>query len=185
MSDNTRYRVAVAPGDLRVVQELLNTAAKNGGRTPDLLDAPAPAAQWLSAYGIAGDSPGVSALRTLRDTLRRSLLERDHGVGDTGPAAQDVPAAAPLLLAPDGTVRLDDRPDGIAALAGRVLLAVRDAQLTGAWRRIKLCRNPDCRVAFWDSSRNTSGAWHDVRTCGNVANLRNSRARRAQPAPGR
>ena len=44
---------------------------------------------------------------------------------------------------------------------------------------MKVCRNPECEVAFWDSSRNTSGVWHDGRTCGNVANLRESRARRS------
>ena len=63
--------------------------------------------------------------------------------------------------------------------AARALLAIHDAQVTGAWRRMKVCRNPECEVAFWDSSRNTSGVWHDGRTCGNVANLRESRARRS------
>ncbi|WP_097323143.1 CGNR zinc finger domain-containing protein [Paractinoplanes atraurantiacus] len=167
-----RYRVAAAPGDLRLVQELLNTSAKNGGRTPDLLDAALPAAEWLSAYGITGDSPGISDLRRLRDVVRRFLL-------GAGPEPGEVTAAAPLVLHPDGTVGVAGEPNDIGALAGRILLAIRDAQLAGTWRRLKLCRNPDCQVAFWDSSRNTSGVWHDVRTCGNVANLRKSRARRS------
>src|SRR5687768_86242 len=78
---NDRFGVAVAPGELRIVQDLLNTASipKAGGDVPDLLDAPATAARWLGAYGIAGDSPGVSDLRTLRSAIRRSLVERDHG----------------------------------------------------------------------------------------------------------
>ena len=82
-------------------------------------------------------------------------------------------------LAQDGTVSVAPSADGAASLRGRALLAIRDAQVTGAWQRLKVCRNPECRVAFWDSSRNSSGVWHDVRTCGNVVNLRNSRARRA------
>ncbi|WP_305783193.1 CGNR zinc finger domain-containing protein [Symbioplanes lichenis] len=173
---NTRYRVAVAPGDLRLVQELLNTAAKDDGRDPDLLDAAALTAQWLRAYGIAGDSPGVSDLRTLRDALREALLAGDDHAG-----TPRVTASARLVLDAGGAVTTE-APDSLAALAGRVLLAVRDAQLAGTWSRMKLCRNPACRVAFWDSSRNTSGVWHDVRTCGNVANLRKSRARRAARA---
>jgi predicted RNA-binding Zn ribbon-like protein len=40
-----------------------------------------------------------------------------------------------------------------------------------------VCRNPRCRVAFYDRSRNNSGVWHDVRTCGNAANLRAHRER--------
>jgi predicted RNA-binding Zn ribbon-like protein len=39
--------------------------------------------------------------------------------------------------------------------------------------RVKLCRS-----AFHDGSRNGSGVWHNVRTCGNTADLRASRARR-------
>jgi predicted RNA-binding Zn ribbon-like protein len=80
-------------------------------------------------------------------------------------------------LGHDGTVDLTSGSDSAAGLRERVLVAIHDAQVSGAWRRLKVCRNPDCRVAFWDSSRNTSAVWHDVRTCGNVANLRNSRAR--------
>jgi predicted RNA-binding Zn ribbon-like protein len=87
-----------------------------------------------------------------------------------------------VRLAEDGTAGLAPSSDGVAGLRGRLLLAIRDAQVTGAWRRLKVCRNPECRVAFWDSSRNSSAVWHDVRTCGNVANLRNSRARRAMRA---
>ncbi|GMA87986.1 hypothetical protein GCM10025868_32360 [Angustibacter aerolatus] len=45
-----------------------------------------------------------------------------------------------------------------------------------------MCANPECGAAFYDGSPNASRRWHDVRTCGNVANLRASRARRAAPA---
>ena len=59
-----------------------------------------------------------------------------------------------------------------------MLLAQRD----GSWPRLKTCRNPHCPCAFHDASRNNSRVWHDVRSCGNVANLRASRARR-RPHP--
>ena len=184
---NGRFGVAVAPGELRIVQDLLNTASirRAGGDVPDLLDAPDTAARWLDAYGIAGDSPGLSDLRTLRDAIRRSLVERDHGPDrdDDGAGPAVVESVAHVRLEADGAVRLVPGSVGIAALGQRVLLAIYDAQLAGTWRRLKLCRNPLCAVAFWDSSRNTSGVWHDVRTCGNVANLRKSRARRGRPGP--
>src|SRR3954447_2431522 len=168
---NDRYGLALAPGELRIVQDLLNTASIQGaaGDVPDLLDAPASAARWLGAYGIASDSPGVSDLRTLRDAIRRSLVERDHDRDRSdGPSPATVESVARVRLDPDGTVRFGPDQVGIPALGQRVLLAIYDAQLTGSWRRLKLCRNPLCEVAFWDSSRNTSGVWHDVRTCGNV-----------------
>ena len=52
------------------------------------------------------------------------------------------------------------------------------AQQAGLWPRLKLCHNADCRCAFFDTSRNNSGVWHDVSTCGNTANLRAFRERK-------
>ncbi|WP_405512473.1 CGNR zinc finger domain-containing protein [Streptomyces canus] len=181
---NDRFGIARAPGELWIVQDLLNTASipKAGGDVPDLLDAPDTAARWLGAYGIAGDSPGVGDLRALRDAIRRSLVERDHDPDhDEGTRPAAVESAVRVRFEADGTVRFVPGSVGIPALGQRVLLAIYDAQLAGTWRRLKLCRNPLCAVAFWDSSRNTSGVWHDVRTCGNAANLRKSRARRGRP----
>jgi predicted RNA-binding Zn ribbon-like protein len=43
---------------------------------------------------------------------------------------------------------------------------------------MRLCRNPTCRAAFYDRSKNNSAVWHDVKACGNAINLRASRARR-------
>ncbi|MGP2440925.1 CGNR zinc finger domain-containing protein [Streptomyces sp. JW3] len=183
-----RFRVAAAPGDLRVVQDLLNTAPvpKRRGDVPDLLDAPDTAALWLGGHGIGGGDPavGLGRLRELRDVIRGSLIARDHGPdGGDGAARTGVEATVRLRLAPDGTVDFAPGPPGIPALVDRVLAALYDAQHAGTWRRMKMCRNPECLVAFWDSSRNTSGVWHSVKTCGNAANLRRSRARRAAVRP--
>lgn len=56
------------------------------------------------------------------------------------------------------------------------------AQIAGTWRRLKTCHNLHCPAVFYDRSPNNAGVWHDVRTCGNVANLRASRARRRMAA---
>jgi predicted RNA-binding Zn ribbon-like protein len=63
-------------------------------------------------------------------------------------------------------------------LASAVWSEILLAQLTGTWARLKLCREPGCRSAFYDTSRNHSGLWHDVHSCGNINNLRASRSRR-------
>lgn len=77
-----------------------------------------------------------------------------------------------------GGVRLQLAGTGVRWLAsavwGEVLLSQRD----GRWERLKVCRNSVCPCAFYDRSRNNSRVWHDVTTCGNVANLRASCARR-------
>jgi predicted RNA-binding Zn ribbon-like protein len=51
------------------------------------------------------------------------------------------------------------------------------AQQADTWRRLKVCRNHRCQVAFFDRSRNNSGVWHSTKICGNLENLRAHRAR--------
>ncbi|GAA3713145.1 hypothetical protein GCM10023082_08630 [Streptomyces tremellae] len=51
------------------------------------------------------------------------------------------------------------------------------------WPRLKLCRNEAGGSAFYDASRNNSGVRRSVRTCGNAADLRASRARRRGQRP--
>ena len=71
----------------------------------------------------------------------------------------------------------------MAALAAAEILL---AQQRGQWARFKTCPLPPCGVAFYDESRNASRVWHDVKTCGNQANLHAYRARRrtASQSPG-
>ncbi|MEA5365288.1 CGNR zinc finger domain-containing protein [Amycolatopsis sp., V23-08] len=43
--------------------------------------------------------------------------------------------------------------------------------------RFRTCAKAPCGAAFYDTSRSGSRVWHDVKTCGNVVNLRASRSR--------
>ena len=87
-------------------------------------------------------------------------------------------AAAVLELGSDGSVRLRPEQTGQQELLTLVLAALYEGQHAGTSRRLKTCRNPRCRVAFYDRSRNASGVWHSVRVCGNAINLRAHRERR-------
>lgn len=191
----SRFRVQLAPDGLWLVQELLNTAAvpRTGG--PDLLADPGAARAWLRAMGAiddteppgeaAGESSGeLRALVALRTYLREALIARAEGAalpqkGD----AYELNLTARLFT--DGSVAVEASRQGAAAIRALLPIELYAAQLTGTWQRMKVCRNPECRIAFYDRSRNTSGAWHDVRTCGNSANLKASRARRRAEATGR
>ncbi|HLQ53765.1 MAG TPA: CGNR zinc finger domain-containing protein [Streptosporangiaceae bacterium] len=44
--------------------------------------------------------------------------------------------------------------------------------------RLKACRNPDCRWAFYDRTQSRAGAWCDMATCGN--RIKNRRLRQRQ-----
>jgi predicted RNA-binding Zn ribbon-like protein len=52
-----------------------------------------------------------------------------------------------------------------------------EAQLTGAWPRVKGCRQ--CGYVFFDRSKNRSAAWCAMSICGNRTKNRAYRRRRA------
>lgn len=183
----TRYGLVAAPGGLALVQDLVNTRAAGRPRRADLLDSGLEAAQqWFvdlarewarSTGGPSADVPALSPsdparLRSLRDDVTQ-LLRRD----DT-PTALREGATVRLALDDDGQAHLSPGGGAVRWLTGAVLGETLRAQTAGTWRRLKVCRNHACSGAFYDRSKNNSGVWHDVRTCGNVANLRASRARR-------
>ena len=189
-SATSRYGLAPAPGALGLAQDLLNTAP--AGHEPDLLADLASArtwvseatAQWSAATGqsvpeVVLDAGDLQMLRTFRDDLREVTAGEHDGAPDTGPAAPVLhTSAAALQLGADGSVRLHPQETGPQALVMLILAALLEGQQAGTGRRLKTCRNPRCRVAFYDRSRNVSGVWHSVRICGNAINLRAHRERR-------
>lgn len=180
-----RYDMESAPDGLALVQDLMNTVSAGKPRTTDLLadlgDAQAwldrALAQWSEATG--GTSPLVQLeardqeeLRAFRDDLRRAA---GQGSGDL--LSPLYSAAVSLQLGGDGQVRLEPRGSGWRRVAAIVLIEIFQGQEAGLWQRLKQCRNDRCGTVFFDRSRNNSGVWCDVKSCGNAANLRAYRAR--------
>lgn len=194
MSDIGRFGLESAPGGLRLVQSLLNTSLSGQDGEPErdhLADVTtadawlrAALADWSAATGR--DEPTLSLRRTdlaplrdvrerLRESLRANAAHVDRAEpAPTAPAGFDVR----LTLNPDGTV--DHRPLGTGwqGVAGLVTTELLLAQATGTLPRLKTCAAPQCGACFYDASPNRSRAWHDTKMCGNVPNLRASRARR-------
>jgi predicted RNA-binding Zn ribbon-like protein len=75
-----------------------------------------------------------------------------------------------------------ERGDGLQAALGRLLAIVYESELDGTWQRLKVCRSDTCRWAFYDSSRNRSGAWCSMAICGNRMKGRAFRRRRPERA---
>ncbi|MEU1699398.1 CGNR zinc finger domain-containing protein [Streptomyces pseudogriseolus] len=185
-----RYLIRPAAGGLALVQELLNTRAippygedvlageETGGRW--LRDV---TASWAEAHGWPGPSgePRPEDLDRVR-ALRERLAALVTGEAEPVRAPTDVSLRPGLDEA--GRVALVPVGSPGEWLEASVWAQVLLAQTDGTWRRLKLCREPGCRSAFYDRSRNNSGVWHDVRRCGNAANLRASRARRKQRTVG-
>lgn len=196
-SATDRYGLEAAPGTLGLVQDLLNTVAGGAPREADLLADLTAAQEWADgairqwsavtaqpAPSVVLDADGLAELRAFRDDLHRLTKQRagaEGGVEAVTPVPILHSAAAALQLGEDGEVRLEARGTSWRRLASLVLAAAFEAQLADTRRRLKICREPRCGVAFYDRSRNNNGVWHDVKTCGNAANLRAYRARnRAQ-----
>jgi predicted RNA-binding Zn ribbon-like protein len=195
----SRYGLREAPAGLTIVQDFLNTRAIVGHGADLLADrdvasswARATIQRWAADRGI--DPPALSLspadLRHLRELRGAFELmvggpeyggpERDattDGDGAIDGAAVAAPVAATLIPGA-GNVTLAPSGTGWRWLASALWIETYRSQQNGTWPRLKRCRNTQCGSTFYDGSRNNSGVWHDVRTCGNVANLRASRARR-------
>jgi predicted RNA-binding Zn ribbon-like protein len=175
-----------APMPLLLVQSFVNTW--DGDHGSDLLLEPAAARGWLTAAGLwdADRAPGPAELdlaRRVRENIRALLAANGGG---PPPAPADLPAiqaitqaARPALqIGPGGQVSLAAQAPGrLEAGLLTLLIIIRDAQRDGTWHRLKTCRNPDCRWAFYDRSHGRAGAWCDMATCGNRIKNRKLRQR--------
>jgi predicted RNA-binding Zn ribbon-like protein len=173
------------PSDLRLLEAFLNTvdqrtfrrhgAAHAGG---DQLTSPAALTAWLSGQGLPAAEPGsaevsatdLAAAVQLRTTLRQALL------AESAPSALEG-FSLHLVTDPAGTLRLTAIGD---SPLNPIIETIASAVVHGTWTRLKICAAPDCRWAFYDTSRSGAGRWCSMEVCGNRAKTRAYR-RRHQP----
>jgi hypothetical protein len=157
-----RYNIAVAPGGLALVHELINTMP--GGRPPaepDLLSSVTSAQKWLTA--AAGDwarahdtrrpslkvtASDLPRMRALRGAIHSALMQRD-GLPQAEQSDALLVAAVDIALAADGSAAAT--PKGRTAsqwLRSAVLAECLVANVSGTWSRLKVCANPECPAAF-------------------------------------
>jgi predicted RNA-binding Zn ribbon-like protein len=176
-----RFGLDPAPPELRLTQELLNTTGTRGGHE-DLLDSAYLAREWFAAIHPDRLRLGVVDvldLVELRTILRR--LVRGEPVELVGSVDIRVDAEQAVAVPRVGETRWAHsdgfEADGAGWLRSAILAECLLGRALGTWSRLKLCHNRGCQVAFYDCSRNGSRIWHDVSTCGNVANVRAHRER--------
>jgi predicted RNA-binding Zn ribbon-like protein len=186
-----RYGTSIAPDGLRLTQELTNTiGVAKSAHGQDLLGDAVTAQAWLDAQ-LAGwaERHGTAAprieltTRSLRQLqqLRERVRALLHGGTDADADADIVATTVDVAVTVDGST-LAPRGDGLAWLTGAVAIELHLADLAGQRHRLKVCRNERCGVTFHDQSKNNSRAWHDVSTCGNLANVRAYRERQREAA---
>ncbi len=177
---------ASAPGGLELVRSFVNSIDLERPETLDALADLGAARLWLADAGLnpAGLEPAALAeLRGLRDALRGALLAH-NGEGDEG-------ATWGTLVSEFSAVRLEVRfaataghaelepadRAGAVGLRGALAAAVYDAVRDGTWYRLKACRKHSCLYAFYDKTKNGSGTWCSMETCGNRAKAARRRDR--------
>jgi predicted RNA-binding Zn ribbon-like protein len=175
-----------APGRLELLRTFINTVDLEAG-DDDFASVDA-LGQWLLLRDLL--PPGTKLTEAdrreaiaFRETVR-VVLEANAGHGTDGNAVARLNALAarvPLTLRLGATSTLEpERATGIDAAVGRLLAIIHESVTLGTWRRLKVCRNDTCRWAFYDSSRNRSGAWCTMAICGN--RMKGRAFRRRHPA---
>ena len=176
-----------APGALEHVRAFVNTAELEEG-TDELVSAAA-LARWLADRGLA--PPGARASGTdlrhavaVREALRAILLAHNGGAGPPASAHLTLDRAARrarlrLRFDERGGAALEPEAGGVDGALGCLLAIVHGSIASGTWQRLKACRQRSCEWAFYDHTKNRSGAWCNMQECGNRAKARAYRERRA------
>ena len=187
MSDpaTERYAAAPAPASLRRVQSFLNTRPTPRAPDADLLARPTSANRWLRALEWPASprltTDDLTPLYELRSALQAQLeADRATEAGSQPDLARHLEKLRWKMTLKEGRLALSPEGGGWRQVSGTVLADILAAQEHELWPRLKACRNPPCSVVFYDSSKNQSRVWHNTSDCGNLVNLRASRARQRE-----
>jgi len=160
-----------APGSLRLVQLFLNSSSHDTGL--ELLGTPAQLAGWFAERQLPIERVGPAALQRAWN-LRVELRALVSSGCAPGSVLQNAARRARITI--DLTEpRLVPQAQGLDGALGLMLIAVYDSIRDGTWSRLKTCRN--CGWAYWDNSKNRSGAWCSMQLCGSRLKVRRYRDR--------
>ena len=175
-----------APGPLALVQALMNTQYGHGRYAHVELTNPEQLRAWLVAHQLLADGTPVTEgdfrrVFQLREALR-SLLRANN---ETEILASQVDVLnrlssnAPLTVHfhHDGLPTLEPDIAGVDGTLARLVGIVFTAMTDDTWPRLKACRNDRCQKAFYDTSKNRSGAWCSMAGCGSRLKARAYRHR--------
>lgn len=183
-----RDETTSAPEDLELLRRFLSLHDHEPGN-PDSLPPDEESLRWWLA-----DSALVPAGTPLSDDDLRWALEVRAALVEKVREHMDHPRNADAIELLDRAatrtgLRLcfgcsDDRPihvdeEGVLGAVGDLLGAAFLAELDGRWDRFRICGDPGCSAVFYDHSRNRSGKWCSMATCGNRAKVRAFRERAA------
>jgi predicted RNA-binding Zn ribbon-like protein len=178
---------APAPGDLGLVQAFINTRWDLNDQLEDQFPSPSALASWFAERRLLNPGTKLAAADldralVVREGLRAVLLVNNGAAPDHAAIERLNDALAPSSLAfrfDSGAVpALVSSGDGLEVALGSLSRIIAVAQVDGSWARLKACRGAHCGWAFYDHSRNLSGSWCSMSTCGSRSKARAYRRRK-------
>jgi predicted RNA-binding Zn ribbon-like protein len=177
------------PESLAIIEAVVNT--RYGRARPDEWKSPEQLREWLIQRQLLPQGTPLTQgdqrrMIEVREALR-SLLHANNG---TSIAAERIEALnhiarhAPLTVHLDREGRAELVPDieGVDGVIALLLASAFTAMADGSWTRLKACRNERCGTAFYDHSKNRSGAWCTMAKCGSRLKARTYRQRQREQA---
>jgi predicted RNA-binding Zn ribbon-like protein len=174
---------------LEAVRQFVNTVHHEQGAVEERLDSPAALEQFLAEHDLGRVPVKPADLRRALEV--REALRNVMGANNGEPLNRNaldllnktaVRAKVVAAFDDNASWRIEPTSNGVDQALGQMLATVFRSMSDGSWRRMKACGNPDCRWAFYDASKNRSGRWCEMASCGNRMKARafRERARRAK-----
>ena len=169
-----------APGRLELVRRLLNTAQLES--QSDVLVSRDDVSQWLASEGYAPgrrvNQQATENIRDFRERLRNSIESPSVPATDTTDWLFDSNhTAVQFVLVEDVPLLEGADAEPTARYLTTLTLIIGEALRDGLWDRFRTCANSHCRWAFYDNSKNGSGRWCSMDTCGAKNKISAFRAR--------
>lgn len=191
MSTTSEEQNKAAPGQLAFIQALVNTQYGQTRRLHIELTNPEQLRSWLVAHHLLADGQSITEgdfrrILQMREALRGLLRMNNDSEG--GPLQIELlntlASNAPLTVRfqNHGLPALEPDITGADGVIAHLLGIVFTSMIDGTWERLKVCRNERCQKAFYDTSKNRSGAWCSMTGCGSRSKARVYRQRHASQA---
>lgn len=182
-----------APGQLAFIQALVNTQYGQERRAHREVTNPEQLRAWLVEHRLLADGLPVTEgdfrrIVQVREALR-GFLRRNNDVEDAPGHIEllnTLASNAPLTVRfqRDGLPVLEPDIAGVDGVIAHLVGIVFTSMIDGSWRRLKVCRNECCQKAFYDTSKNRSGAWCSMTGCGSRFKARVYRQRHISQTKG-
>ncbi|HJS13955.1 MAG TPA: ABATE domain-containing protein [Rheinheimera sp.] len=164
-----------------LAMDLLNTEARDDGKTIEFWNNDAEVLQWLARYGIAPAAENSSfapaellvqakALRTLARKLITGFKEgKSQDISELNQYLHTFDTTPSLAMNAEGKLTLSriSRSTSIGSLLGPVAEAVAELLVEGNFDLVKQCEHPDCILWFYDRTKAHKRRWCSMALCGN------------------